>query len=198
MKLSFILSAHHTNPTMLLCALTSIQCQTHRDIEIILTNNATNPDRVRDNVAALAASKMFGSVDVTYITTYGPTCYHSAEVGASIAKGDYVCFPSADSYYVPKFAERMLHYADATGWDLIYCDMVYDERYHGHYEKVDVQPIRDKIDKTGFILRRSKMIPFPHKPDSDRPAGSDGFIIEELVASGVSHGKVPELLLVHN
>jgi hypothetical protein len=58
-------------------------------------------------------------------------CYWSAEYAARQAKGDWLCFPCDDCYYVPEFQERMLEIAALYGWKLVLCDAVY--RFNTRY-----------------------------------------------------------------
>jgi len=121
-------------------------------------------------------------------------------MGAKIAQGEFLCLPSDDSYYVPKFAEKMLNAAAQNSWDWVYCDIVYDERCgHGRYTQVETLPRLGWIDKMSFILRRNKFPGFPNKPDRDEPSCCDGHLAEELVVNPyVRHGKVMDCLGVHN
>lgn len=145
-----------------------------------------------------------GHVPWRYEATRMPTCFHSAEYGVSIAEGEFVCFPSDDSYYVPVFGERMLQEADKLRMDLVMCDMLYDPRCgHGRYCCVDQHPRRGWFDKTGFILRRSQFIPFPnkitHAPRIEPILEcADGLFAEELVARGVRWAEIRDVLVVHN
>lgn len=92
----------------------------------------------------------------------------------------------------------MLEAAERNNWDLVYCNMVYDARYNGsHYSVVNVLPKVNCIDKTGFILKRSWFEGFPGKVKSG-PCKADGELIESLVARGIRHGKVPDVMVVHN
>jgi hypothetical protein len=71
--------------------------------------------------------------------------------------------------------------------------MVYDARFNGQcYAPVDVHPMMNSIDKTGFIVRSSRFQPFPN---SDK---GDGELIELLVSQGIRHGKLTDVLMVHN
>jgi len=56
-----------------------------------------------------------------------------------------------------------------------------------------------KIDKTGFMVRRGWFNGFPGKKMLDPgPAPCDGMLIDGLVGRGIKHGKVKEILMVHN
>ena len=121
--------------------------------------------------------------------------YVATEIGAKLAVGDFLCFPSADSYYAPVFAERMLAAAAATDSDLLHCDFV-----HGlpgrKYRAMESACYTGRIDKTSFILRRSCFAGFPDKHSDYETA--DGLLIEKLVGEGVSRRRVAEVLCFHN
>jgi glycosyltransferase involved in cell wall biosynthesis len=191
MDLSFIVSAYDRPATLPVC-LASLHVQVHKSIEVIVTDNSADPSIQRQHQAACA---QFGA---RYLNVQAKSCYHSAEVGATQAQGEFLCFPSDDSYYVPIFAHRLLKEARVRHADLVYCEMLY-----GHvvpetpYYTFQVQPKLGSIDKTGFILRRSRFKRFPGKLDVG-PCGADGMLIDELIHSCIRHYKIPEILVVHN
>jgi hypothetical protein len=120
-------------------------------------------------------------------------------LGLAYTTGEFLCFPSDDSYYVPSFGEKMLRAATLNGWDLVYCNTLYDLAKIGEgqgYGVLNVEPRRYKIDKTCFIVRRRWFEGFPGKTEGSCEA--DANLIEQLVVKGISHGKVNEVLVVHN
>jgi glycosyltransferase involved in cell wall biosynthesis len=185
-KCSFIVSAFD-RPRHLACLLRSLRLQTEQSFEVIVTDNA------RDVViAAENAAQVYELNDdrFQYERSALPDCYASANYGARLAKGDYLCFPSDDNYYVPRFLEEML----APALDLVYCDCIYDG-YGVHYAPMEVAPVAGHIDKGGFLVRHEKFPQFPPGPPGH---GADGQLVEQLVREGVSHVKVPGYLWVHN
>jgi Glycosyl transferase family 2 len=122
--------------------------------------------------------------------------YHVTEWGAERALGRYLCFASDDSYYCPWFIERMVSYTDREQLDLVLCDLVLGSpQVHG---VIDSKPFIGAVDKTNFIVRRDKMIPFPGKDDPAKWAQADGAFVEKLVTDGARWGKVNQVLAVHN
>lgn len=197
MKISFIVTAFN-RPQLLLCALASLQAQTCRDFEIIVVDNAIDPDMKQANYRACIVTNT-EDIRTVYMPTSGPTCYHSTELGVALSVGDFVCFPSDDSYYVPKFVEKIVNAIDTNSdLELLYFDLVYEHVHTHQYEHMKVRPALYWIDKTGFVLRKDKFVPFPNKPIIDEPAPCDGLLINQLVATGIKHGKVYEILGVHN
>jgi glycosyltransferase involved in cell wall biosynthesis len=184
MKCSFIVSAYD-RPEALSGLLYSLRVQTEPDFHVLVTDNAPNFHN------RLAVQRL-NDYRFRYCETKMSNCYASANMGAEMASGDYLCFPSDDDYYVPRFLELMLQ----PGTELVYCDMLYDPRLKGVYAPVNVQPGLD-IDKGGFLIKSQHFQPFPwERPDGLRLA--DHYLINDLVAAGLSHAKVPGVLWVHN
>jgi len=171
---------------MLPIVLHSLAVQTFPDFEVIVTDNSSN--REANSRIVNSFDDRFRHVDTSSLDPGG--CYAAANWAFEHeCAGEFLCFPSDDSYYVPVFAERMLN----AGTDLVYCNMVYDARFNGQcYAPVNVLPIVNSIDKTGFIVRRSKFQPF------NISEKADGELIELLVSQGISHAKIPDVLVVHN
>lgn len=190
-RISFIVSAYNRPKALVLC-LQSLILQTFTDWEAFVMDNS-------DNEAISEAHWAACGVDprVRYIYTpegHRDSCYHSSTYGArNLARGEWLSFPSDDSYFVPQYAERMMAVADKnTNLGFLYCDMVW-----GHdtvHEWMECLPVRGRIDKTNFMVRRDKMPGF----NTVDIKLSDGILIEHLVHSGVPHEKVPQPLVVHN
>lgn len=187
--LTFIASTFN-RPQVLLLLLNSLQLQTEKNFECIVTDNSTDPTLAEQNEFHV---KMSGS-RFRYLKTNYRECYSSAEEGALLATGKFLCFPSDDNYYLPQFAEMMLRKALNEGLDLVYCDCVYGRPKAVPF-LLDVKPKVNHIDKGGFLVRRESFKSFPGKAAI---SCSDGWLIEELVKKGVRHGKVESPLWVHN
>ena len=188
MDISYIVSAC-CRPSHLACCLFSIKAQTHRDYEVIVTNNGqTHEERqATSEVVVSLYDHRFRILEGQW-----PQCYYSSEDGARIAVGEYLCFPSDDSYYVPFFAERML----ASNADIIASDQAYSSiKNHPAYYVMNTSPVIGGIDKTGFLVRRSLFNGFPNKEIGET---SDGEMIVSLVAAGATWLRINEVLSVHN
>ena len=182
-KCSFIVSTFN-RPWHLRCLLASLAIQNERDFEVIITDN-----NIHISVNALNATVINELHDSRFrhVKAAKGNCYESANFGASLAQGEYLCFPSDDNYYIPDFLKRMLKQKT----DLIYCDMI-----HRHqYRTFNVSPRISRIDKGGFLIRRSKFRPFPWKRSI---VTADGMLIEELIKHKISHAKAKGVLWVHN
>lgn len=189
MNLSFIVSTYH-RPQVLRCLLVSLDIQTEKDFEVIVTDNS------RDDVVAAKNLEVVKEFDnrFEYKRTYREECYSSAEDGAKISKGRFLCFPSDDNYYLPQFAEMMLRHALHKNLDLVYCDCVYGKPGQVPF-LLNVIPQTNHIDKGGFLIARDKFTEFPGKAPV---SCSDGWFIKECVKKGVRHGKCNGVLWVHN
>jgi GT2 family glycosyltransferase len=188
--ISFIVSCFD-RPEMLLCCLASLNCQSHREIEVIVTDNSN------DSVTQSYHKEYCGQLGAKYLHTGLQGCYHSAEVGAQSAQGTFLAFPSDDSMYVPSFAKTMLDAAYERDLELVYCEMLYNPRWPGDkYGLLGVEPKLNRIDKTGFLIRHDKFYGFPDKGVGY--CAADGLLIERLVAEGIKHGRVDSCLAVHN
>jgi hypothetical protein len=191
---SYIVSAYD-RPVYLQCCLSSLSSQTAAvDYEFIVTCNHTDRD-VR--VANQEVARRFDAPIHFTVDEGARDCYYAAEMAATKARGDWLCFPSDDSYYVPLFLDRMS--AWMTDWDFIYCDMLYTSKWDSwRYSVMDVRPMRQHIDKTCFLVKRELFHGFPGKKNG-APCEADGELAEELVSRGVRHGKASGgALVVHN
>ena len=201
-RVTYIVSAFD-RPNCLPCVLWSLKVQTDPDFEVIVADNALTPGlQILHTylVNSLQDSRFRHVNTAQHKSSPAWDCYWSAEwIVEHEAKGEWICLPSDDSYYVPIFQEAMLAKARTHSLKLVYCEMLYDRRIGGIYSPLDVQPVPCRIDKTGFMLRRDVWIGFPNKP-TEGPASSicDGLMIHDLVTRGVRHAKVEEILCVHN
>lgn len=196
-KITFIVCAHD-EPDTLTCCLYSLKCQSFKDFDVIVTDRMSTPNNAahQKRIVERMQDKRF-----TYMFTEAPDIYTAAEEAAKHAKGEYLCFPSADSYYVPLFAETVLKVAEQTNADMVYCDMLYDPRYNRFcYDVMTTAPALYFIDKTGFIVKKEwlEKVPFPGKAPVPSRTPSDGLFIDEIVRQGAKCEKAPGVMIVHN
>jgi len=183
-KVSFIVS-YYDRPDHLACLLYSLKLQTFRDFEVIVTDSGG----FIPNLETIVDVK---DDRFRYIHTPTMDCYESANLaGGTLAQGEYLCFPSDDDYYGPRFLELMLlHGGDA---DLIYCNYV-DDSCGNECAVMNCLPAIGHIDKGGFLVRRALFQGFG-RPYS---VSADGQFIEGLVRGGIRHRKVEIVGWVHN
>lgn len=227
-KVSFIVSAYD-RPRQLACVLASLAVQTLEEIEVLVVDNQRDPSGMMRNQIVV---DVMGDMDMkdpkrdieerrrrrfSYHAAMRNNCYMSSEAGAQYAKGEWLCFPSDDNYYVPEFAVRMVAAAERAERDLpaepgggppggralprvgfVYCDMIYDPRLKGDYSVVDVRPVVNNVDKGGFLVRRDLFLEVGGFPDKENGVVCDGLFVEELVRRGVRGVKAAGVLWVHN
>lgn len=202
--ITYIVSAYD-RPAHLHCCLSSLAIQ-QGEKQIIVASNATEP-AMRQVIREAALEVCYHGVPrIQFVDTaaLGATeCYSGIEavMEKGIVRGEWLCFPSDDSYYVPPFAQIMLDAAHANAWDLVYPEaIIYDGRcIYGKYAVFPIDPWPCSIDKTCFMLKRDKFpaTGFPGKVPGGASA-SDGLLVQQLVQGGISHGKAPGVLVVHN
>ncbi len=195
--ISFIVSAFDRLWPLRSC-LASLMCQ-GEPFEIIVTCNATDIVMVSEIKAICQQHK------VLMIETgeMGSTCpYSAAEMAVPETKGDWLCFPSDDSYYLPRFSELMLRAAEQNQWDLVLSEAVLyskDRQRHPEYiPHVHTQEARlHCVDKTAFIVKKSWFEGFPGKIPH-QPVSCDGLLIESLRKRDIRFGAARGCLVVHN
>lgn len=191
-KVTFIVSCYD-RPTHLMCLLASLITQTRTSWEIVICDNSKDGR----NHSIYNAFRELPGVFYVHTGQYGcRCCYQSANCAAEMwAKGEYLCFPSDDDYYGPRFLELMLKYGD--GADFIYSDYV-DDSCGNECAVMHSIPALGHIDKGGFLVKRELFLAhkFAGPFGKDRPA--DGWLVEELAAAGARMVKAPGVTWVHN
>lgn len=201
-KISYIVSAYK-RPEMLRCCLASLAVQTDQDFEVIVADNAPPYEQPKANrLIVQLFDERFSHTDTDCVKTCaGWDCYHSAEYIAALysVKSEWLCFPSDDSYYMPTFQQKMIAALENQQTAAFaYCDWVSN---YAAYHAVIAAPRISRIDKTGFIVRRSvfNTFGFPMKSkDKLESIACDGYFIEKLMNEGYVGTKVNEILMVHN
>jgi glycosyltransferase involved in cell wall biosynthesis len=189
-QISFIVSVFERIP-MLNVMMECLDVQTVRPHEIIVCDNSL------DRMTNLSIENICYKHAATHLYTGkegARNSYESANIAARRATGEWLCFPSHDDYYVPSFSQSMLDHASNNRCDLVYCDFLINHHRLPVYDVLRSEPIRGYSAKAGFIIRKDKFTGFV---DTDNFC-SDGISIEQWIASGVSHGKAPGVLYVHN
>lgn len=190
-RLSFVVSTFN-RPRQLQLALLSLTLQIETDIEILVADNSTDAFFLARNKEICAFDSRIRHSHIALAD-----CYSSSQQLAIEAVGDFLCFPSDDSYYVPGFATFMLKAATENNWDLVYCNRGDDPRHcGGNYAVVVQYPQLGYIDKTGFIIRRTWFTGFPGICPGW--CSADWLLIEDVIKRGISHGHIDQLLLFHN
>jgi glycosyltransferase involved in cell wall biosynthesis len=199
-KISFIVSAFNRPESLKLC-LQSLILQTETDWEAIVMDNAADTDYwMKHYYLCRHIDKR-----IIYIRTpivARKNCYFAADFAVRhLPRGEWLCFPSDDSYYVPTFAAKMLQKAAKDDLQFVYCDFVWGRKFNGEVSHTwcESAPAQCRIDKTTFLIRHECMISWPQDPEHYYDSyPSDGLLAEEMVRRGVRTGRVEETLVVHN
>ncbi len=191
---TYIVSTFNKSLQLMTC-ITSLLVQ-GGDKEIIICDNSDNPDSIQGNESvANLAPHIIRRVDTREIEPKEYACFASANGVYKEAKGDWLCFPSDDSYYVPGYSTIMLEHAKKFNWDLVYCDFLYDPRYNGcYYQVVQAAPIARCIDKTVFMVKKEVFKGWALEDTT----WCDWLTFKRLIENGAKHGHVPGVMVVHN
>ena len=197
-KLSFVIGAFN-RPGRLRTCLASIADQTFTDWEGIVCDNSTDETAIA--LQHVYCDQIGFRYEHTGERAYDPrigirSLYTATEIGVGMTTGTWICAPNDDSYYAPWFAERLLQAAETNAWQFVYCDLVHGRPDIAHYA-LNCQPHACAIDKTNSLVLREWWQPYPNQFDGQYGV-ADGLLVNELVARGIRHGKVPQLLVVHN
>lgn len=195
MKLSFIVSAFNRPLHLRLC-LSALIIQTFADFEIIVMDNAVDSDIRAQNRALCEMDER-----IRYFPSYNGdqsriSCYFSGDYAAlKLAQGEWLSFPSEDSWYAPWYAEKLLRLAGEQNLELVYSNLLMTGPNGTGVLNCEARVCM--IDKTNFLVKRDRFIPFPNKQPDGSGSCSDGDLIDDLVRQGIRHGKYPEVLAAH-
>ena len=197
--ISFIITAYN-RPSSLRTCLSSLIDQTYPAWDAVVVDNSdsTTYTSLHQDLCDMDKRihyKYVRSQTAIAGAMHTHSLYKATDIGIGHTTGEWLAFPNDDSYYCPWYAERMLKAAEHQAWDLVYCDIVGGTPAGGHFW-LRAEPKLCSIDKTNFMLRREWYTGFPAGPQ-DYPH-ADGLMIESLVARGIRHGRVPQILAVHN
>jgi hypothetical protein len=175
--------------TSMWCQLASLADQTV-PVEILVTEDGDDPAIMAEHQRA---ADQFGA---KLIVTQAGMDSKAANMVWEQTRGEWLGFANDDGYMVPKYAELMIAAAEKHGWDLVYCDLVYDPRLTGKYDVLLAEPRLGRVDRTSFLVRRKVWEGFV--PYGDNWLWADGATIEAMIKRGVAHGKAKGVLVVHN
>lgn len=197
--ISFIVSSYNRGVYLLTC-LASLLSQ-NADKEIIVTDNSNDPEHKRfiAGFASISDKIKVVDTDIHMSENRFTECYRAANYAAvNHAKGEWLCFPSDDNYYVPPFSEIMLQEANASNSDLVYCDFLYDPRWSGrYYSPVSALPKYGFFDKGCFIIKRDLF----HKLEGFTIMNNDSTdfdLVNRSISTEAKISKAPGVLMVHN
>ncbi len=186
--ISYIVSAYD-RPEQLPVILWALKCQSHRNHEVIVTDNATNPAIA---AAHSLAVKNLADARFRYVSTLKKIkvsdCYWSAEYGVKLSRGAWLCFPCDDTYLVPEFGQRMLTAGLVNGWDLVICgDIIVGPECNGRIGYKPWKMVPSRASKTTYIVRASAFPGFTNKPRVSGASLADYHLSGEVRNVGVIH-----------
>lgn len=196
--ITYIVSAYN-RPLLLPVCLWSLASQTHRNIEVIVTDNASDDGIAKAHREETERIGVLSGISFKYIRPRASDCYRSAHKGVEIARGTWLCFPCDDTYYVPEFGQRMLSAAYSNFWDFLYCGKAVvgaDASSWSGYHVWNMAPGR--TIKSVLFVRASLFHGFPGLPKGSAPVGADWYFSADMQRRGVRMGSVDEVLVVHN
>lgn len=160
---------------------------------IVVATTNENRDKIGE------VRKVCEYFNVRLADTKSKNLFIATEKVIPTVSGDWLCFPNDDAYLVPFYSRIMLREANKNGWDMVYCNCIYDPRMDTQYYKVfEVEPITSKIDKVCIMVRRKVFHGFPLIHHHQFWVMADGLFVRQLVKEGVAHGKCQGVMAAHN
>lgn len=127
--ISIIVPAYNIEPYILRC-IESLQCQTHKNLEIIIVNDGS-VDGTGEIIDGLAQKD--SRIVVLHKENGGVS--NARIAGINIAKGNYIGFVDGDDYVEPHMFEHLLKNAEMYGADISHCgyQMVFPDGHIDYY-----------------------------------------------------------------
>jgi glycosyltransferase involved in cell wall biosynthesis len=199
--ISYIVSCYN-RPDLLPVCLYSLKVQTHKNFEVIVTDNAIDK-KIAAKHKAVVAQVNDGDGRFRYLKTNGKDCYWSAETGVKQARGAWYCFPCDDVYYVPHFGQKLLGAAVSNQWQFVTAGKIIIGPDACGFDGYNVWQLGRPLFPTGkveFLIRADIFKGFPGKSPKSVSVNCDRVIGQQMMfsAQAVPHGVVDECLVVHN
>lgn len=196
---AFIVSAYD-RPKLLRTCLWSLACQTYRDFAVLVTDNADDPRKQRENRAAVASIQDHRFAYVSTADIEVSDCYWSSEHGIKHTNSRWLCFPCDDTYYPPEWLQRMLNAAYRENLDLVLCANAIAAPITcgtDHYFQVHLGTESFPGYKPSFIVKRDKFTGWINKPTTTACSGVDRTTLQGMVKH-LAWGVARDLYYVHN
>jgi glycosyltransferase involved in cell wall biosynthesis len=199
--ISYIVSCYN-RPELLPICLHSLKVQTHKNFEVIVTDNAKD-SKVANRHKQIVAELNQGDGRFRYLKTNGKDCYWSAETGVKKARGNWYCFPCDDIYYVPQFGHKLLSAAVKNQWDFVTAGRVIIGPDACGFDEYHVWRLGRPLFPTGkaeFLIKANRFRGFPGKAPTSVSVNCDRVLGQQIMFedSDIPWGVVDEVLLVHN
>jgi hypothetical protein len=190
---SFIVTSDRPNHLRHLIACLRLQSNANWELIVLdQTPRAACVEPVKE-VEALGETRVFWEA----VPRIGDVGQSMKMAYTRFARGEFICVPMDDAYYMPSFIDQMLWAARAHNYDLVYCDWLWNAADQTTpYRHVPVRPAFGWIDVGGFLVKREAMLADGWGYTGE---GGDGVLVERLAAK-VNHGAVPNhhILYVKN
>lgn len=137
--------------------------------------------------------------EICVVPINGMNWYTQINRAVDLVKNDWLCFPNDDCYYMPTFRNEFSRHMNKS--DFIYSNIVYDGRNRGPYGILPTRPKVNFIDKICYMVRTSifkELEGFPVYTEVKDLYRTDGYFVENVVASGYTVTKIEDILAVHN
>lgn len=190
---SFICTSDRPNYLRLLIACLRVQSNANWELIVLdQTPRAACLDPVRE-VEALGETRVFWEA----VPRIGDVGQSMKMAYTQYARGEFVCLPHDDAYFVPSFIDQMLWTARSCKYDLVTCGWLWGKADNsGPYRPMPGEPRFGQIGLGGFIVKREALIEDGWTVIGE---GGDGYLAERI-ASRRPHGPVPagHILFVYN
>jgi glycosyltransferase involved in cell wall biosynthesis len=200
--ISYIVSAFTWVEQLPTC-LYSLKAQTHRDFEVLVTDNSTDAKlakRNRDAVSGVKDGRFHYLPTAKRIKVSDP--YWSSEIGVKHSSGRWLCFPCDDCYYPPDWGRRMLVAAYSGGFDLMLCEYMMNGPEpcgSDRYMLLRLGSASFPGYKPSFIVRREKFAGWLNKPAIGACSGVDRTTLQCMMRDQkIKWGVARDLYYAHN
>jgi len=182
-------------PNQLRHLIACLRVQTNQEWELIVLDQTPRAVCLApvQEVEALGETRVFWE----HVPRIGDVGQSMKIAYSRFARGEFVCVPNDDAYYVPSFIDQMVWTARAQNLELVYCDWLFNAADNTTpYRHMYVEPVFGRIDVGGFMVKREALISDGWTYTGE---GGDGLMVARICEK-VRHGAVPanHILYVKN
>lgn len=173
-------------PNHLRHLIACLRVQSNQNWELIVLDQTNRCDCLPPvtEVEALGETRVF----YEHVPRVGDVGQSMQMAYTRFARGEFVCVPHDDAYYVPSFIDQMLWTARQGNFDLVYCGWLWNDADNtSPYRPMPGVPLFGRIDAGGFMVKREALI---EDGWPERGEGGDGRLVERICARR-PHGVVP-------
>lgn len=186
---SYLNSPYENRINTLYCLIYSLLAQTYNNFEIIIHHDGPLEDESLKNKFEILDSRIKFICSESRRNNWG---FHERyNLAIEDHDSDYILFTNDDNYYVPLFLQIMIRSMKENESDLVYCNLVHNER---GYFPINTYPEIGYIDLGCFI---SSIDIIKKTPWKYMHKEADGEYFKELFQIG-NPIKISNILFVHN